>query len=114
MIYSAAEINSYRPGSRLRSPDPQGREAERLASRAGVQVRVGDQPQDRQGAWPHNFARSASNRRRGDRMKRREFIAGLGAAAWPLAARGQQQTKPVIGLIGTTGASRYNAAFLRG
>jgi putative tryptophan/tyrosine transport system substrate-binding protein len=47
--------------------------------------------------------------------KRREFVALLGgAAAWPLAARAQQPTMPVVGVInpGTlSGMTRYAAAF---
>jgi putative ABC transport system substrate-binding protein len=46
-------------------------------------------------------------------MRRREFIAGLGAAAWPLTVRAQQPALPVIGYL-SVGPPALRASFLSG
>src|SRR5262249_37169892 len=77
------------------------------------------QPQDRQGVRPNRCFRPNRFRRRGNRMRRREFITLLGGAAatWPLPARAQQTALPVVGFLATTTANDFTdrvAAFREG
>src|SRR5262249_22891941 len=64
------------------------------------QVRAENQSENRQGAGPCRTSLSACPRRRGDRVRRREFILFWGgvAAAWPIAVQAQQRV-PTIGYI---------------
>src|SRR5262249_25928786 len=61
---------------------------------------------------------TASPRRRGDRMRRREFIKLLGSVAvWPLTVRAQQPAIPVIGFLNAAssrGFAQPLSAFLKG
>src|SRR5262245_53181522 len=56
-------------------------EARRHPRRTADQIRSCNQSDHREGARPRNSTNAAGTRRRGDRMKRREFMTLLGSAA---------------------------------
>jgi len=65
MSYGADQRDSFRRAATYVDKNPEGRQARRPSDRAADEVRVGDQPQDRHGAWIDNPALAAAARRPG-------------------------------------------------
>src|SRR6185436_10252071 len=75
----------------------------RFADRATEAVRDGDQPQDREGAWPDDPTVGVAAGRSGHQViDRRAFLTAVGVAvaAVPFVSEAQQvRNRPVVGVL---------------
>src|SRR5262249_59938283 len=76
----------------FRGQDPQGRQACRPPHRAAYEVRIGHQPQDRQGPWPHDPTVAAAAGGSGHRITIRIPNAGALLATGARTSPSGEQT----------------------
>src|SRR5262249_54814427 len=95
---------------------PSRRETNRTSGSIANQICDGSQRQTAKGPRSHGARIDSRTGRRGDRMignlKRRDFLTLLGgtAAVWPLSARGQQPTLPVVAFVNSGGSTQAGRA----